>query len=348
MKKTLLLTVCVLLLAVTAAGCGSNSQTTVNFLNWGDYIDPDVIPMFEEENPDIKINMTTVDSNEAMYVATSTEGSKIDVALPSEYMIQRMMAEDMLAALDASKMDNIRHVLEFAADNCDYDPDCGYSAPYSWGTFGVIYNETMVDGAVDSWDVLFDEAYAGKILMYDSMRDSLGVALIRQGDSLNSKDKAEIDAAADMLIAQKPMVLGYGTDDLRMSMANGSAAVGVMYAGDAAYSMIDNPDLKYVIPSEGANIFVDALCILKNTANYDAALRFVDFMMRPDIAAKNAEYTGYSTPEYDALEFISPDMLANYAFNPPAADLEHCEYYEHLEPDVLKLYEEAWVRVKTA
>jgi spermidine/putrescine transport system substrate-binding protein len=348
MKKLLLLTLCALLAVAPAAGCGRAGQTTVNFLNWGDYIDPDVIPLFEKEHPDIKINLTTVESNEAMYVATSTEGSQIDVIIPSEYMIQRMMLEDMLAALDISKMENVRYVQDFAAATCDYDPVCNYSAPYAWGTFGILYNETMVDGPVNSWDILFDEAYAGKVLMYDSMRDSLGVALIRQGSSINSKDKAEIDAAADMLIAQKPMVLGYGTEDLRMSMASGSAALAVTYAGDAVYSMADSPDLRYVIPQEGANIFVDSLCILKNTAHYDAALQFVDFMLRPDIAAKNAAYTGYSTPEDAALEYLDEEIMANTAFNPPAGDLVNCEYYEHLEPEVLKLYEEAWVRVKTA
>jgi len=347
MKKTLILILSSALAALMLMGCGG-AKTTVNFLNWGDYIDPDVIPLFEEENPDIKINMTTVDSNEAMYVATSTEGSKIDVVLPSEYMIQRMMAEDMLAEIDTSKMENFQYVKDFAASTCDYDPDCKYSLPYSWGTFGILYNSTMVDEPVESWDILFDEKYSGKVLMYDSMRDSLGVGLIMQGHSLNSDDQAEIDSAADLLIGQKPMVLAYGTDELRMSMVNGSAALAVMYAGDAAYSMADNEDLRYAIPKEGANIFVDALCILKNTGNYDAALRFVDFMMRPDIAAKNAEYTGYSTPEDAALEFVDPEMMDNNAFNPPKEDLVNCEYYTHLDKDVLKMYEDAWVRVKTA
>ena len=354
--KKIILTVLVAVLAATCfAGCAPAAQvedgaeqTVVNFLNWGDYIDPDVIPMFEQENPDIKINMTTTDSNEAMYVTTATEGSQIDVIIPSEYMLQRMMQEDLLAEIDHSKMENDQYVSEFTKKTCGYDPEGVYSLPYSWGTFGILYNKTMVKEPVDSWDILFDESYKGQILMYDSIRDSLGVALLKLGYGINSQNTAELDAAAQLLIDQKPLVLAYGTDDLRMTMTNGSAALAVMYAGDAVYSMADNEDLAYAIPQEGANIFVDSMAILKNTDVYDAALRFVDFMLRPDIAAKNAEYTGYSTPEDAALEYIDAALMENYAFNPPKEDLANCQYYEHLSKDVLKLYEDAWMKVKVA
>lgn len=349
-----------LLITLMFAGCSggtdveskepeaASSTTTVNFLNWGDYIDPDVIPQFEEENPDIKINMTTVDSNEAMYAIVSTEGSQINMMIPSEYMLQRMMEEDMLAEIDTSALENFKHVEDFTKTTCAYDPEGRYSLPYSWGTFGILYNDSMVEGEITGWGDLFDEKYKGKVLMYDSMRDSLGVALLELGYSLNSTDEAEINEAADLLIEQKPLVMAYGTDDLRMSMVNGSAALCVMYAGDAAYSMQDNEDLKYMIPQNGANIFVDAMCVMSNTEGetYDKTLRFIDFMLSPEIAAKNAEYTGYSTPEDAALEYISQEMLDNYAFNPDKPDLENCEYYEHIDKGALKLYEEAWMRVK--
>jgi spermidine/putrescine transport system substrate-binding protein len=334
----------------TGGAAGASGQTVVNFLNWGDYIDPGVIPQFEEENPDIKINMTTTDSNEAMYSIAATEGSAIHMMIPSEYMIQRMMQEGMLAELDASRLENYQYVEAFTRENCGYDPAGSYSLPYSWGTFGILYNETMVNGEITSWDALFDPQYSGRILMYDSMRDSLGVGLVRLGYSLNSRDGAEIAAAADLLIEQKPLVMAYGTDDLRMSMVNGSAALSVMYAGDAMYSIEDNGDLRYVVPAGGANIFVDAMCVMKSAegATYDAALKFIDFMMRPETAAKNAEYTGYSTPEPAALAYISEDVKANNAFNPDESELAGTVYYEHLDQDVLKLYEEAWLRVKTA
>ncbi|MEA5003199.1 MAG: ABC transporter substrate-binding protein [Christensenella sp.] len=347
--------VCMILIAVMSvfllAGCSSGDdaggRTVVHFLNWGDYIDPEVIPMFEEENPDIKVNMTTVPSNEEMYVIATTEGTQIDIVVPSEYMIQRLMLEDRLAQIDHSKMENYQYVEDFVK-TCTYDPDGTYSLPYTWGTFGLLYNIKMTGEEITSWDALFDPKYKNQILMYDSIRDSIGLALIKLGYSVNTRDPQQLDEAADLLVSQKPLVLAYGTDDLRMTMTNGSAALAPMYAGDAAYSMADNEDLRYVVPKEGANIFVDGMCILKTTDAYDASLRFLDFMMRPDIAALNAEYTGYSTPEDAALELVDPELLENYAFNPPKEDLVDCEYYEYLPKDILRLYEDAWMKVKIA
>lgn len=340
-------------LCLLMAGCGDGSrnaagQAVVNLLNWGDYIDPEALRIFEQENPDIKINMTTTDSNEAMYVTTATEGSQIDVIIPSEYMLQRMMQEDMLAELDHALLPNYRYVADFTERVCAYDPDGRFSVPYSWGTFGILYNEDLVEGDVESWDDLFDPRYAGQILMYDSIRDSLGVALIKLGYSLNSTDPQEIREAAELLIEQKPLVLAYGTDDLRISMSNGSAALAVMYAGDAVYSMQDNDSLRYVVPREGANIFIDAMAVLKTTDVYDEALRFINFMMRPDIAAMNAAYTGYSTPEEAALPYIEEDILTNNAFQPADGELENTEYYVPLPRDVMKQYEYAWLEVKAA
>lgn len=343
------------LFAVLVAGClliagcaGHGAQTVVNMLNWGDYIDPEVLRMFEAENPDIRLNMTTTDSNEAMYVSTATEGTQIDIIIPSEYMIQRMMQEDMLAELDHSLLPNYRYVADFTERVCSYDPDGRYSVPYSWGTFGILYNTKLVEGEIDSWDALFDPQYAGQILMYDSIRDSLGVAFIRLGYDLNTTDPDRIREAAQLLISQKPIVLAYGTDDLRMSMSNGSAAMAAMYAGDAVYAMQDNGDLRFVVPKEGADIFIDAMAVLKTTDVYDEALRFINFMMRPDIAALNAAYTGYSTPEKAALPYIEEDILANNAFLPDDSELENTEYYVPLPRDVLKAYEYAWLEVKAA
>ncbi|MGI6152935.1 MAG: ABC transporter substrate-binding protein [Christensenellaceae bacterium] len=351
-KKALAMACAILLILALCTGCAENDtvtggKTVVHFLNWGDYIDPETIPLFEEEHPDITVKMTTVPSNEEMYVIATTEGTQIDVIVPSEYMIQRLMAEDQLAQIDTSSMENFGYVEEFAATT-DYDPQAKYSIPYTWGTFGIMYNETMVDEEVDSWDILFDEKYAGQIMMYDSIRDSVGVALLKLGYDLNSQDADEIDAAADLLVAQKPLVLAYGTDDLRMSMVNGSAALSVIYSGDAAYSMVENEDLRYAIPDGGANIFVDAFCILKGTDAYDASLAFIDFLCRPDIAALNANYTGYSTPIDAAKPMIDEELMENEAFNPPIENLENCVYYKHIEKAVLRLYEDAWMKVKIA
>jgi len=351
MKKQLSLILIILLCAVMLLGCAqsetADGKTVVHFLNWGDYIDPETIPMFEAENPDITVKMTTVPSNEEMYVIATTEGTQIDVIMPSDYMIQRLMLEDQLAEIDTAAMENFQYVEEFTS-TVSYDPYGQFSIPYSWGTFGIMYNIALTGEEINSWDSLFDPKYKGQIMMYDSIRDSVGVGLLTLGYDLNTETPVQIDEASDLLVAQKPLVLAYGTDDIRISMVNGSAALSVMYAGDAAYSMMDNEDLRYAIPQEGANIFVDSMCILKSTDAYDASLRFIDFMCRPDIAAQNANYTGYSTPEPAAKEFIDEEMLENYAFNPPEEDLVNCTYYTHLPKEVLRLYEDAWMKVKIA
>lgn len=342
------------LLVLVSGACApgaENGQKTLNVLNWGDYIDPDVVPLFEEENPDIRLAMSTTDSNEAMYVTTATEGSQIDVIIPSEYMIQRMMQEDMLAELDHGLIPNYRYVEEFTRRTCTYDPDGLYSMPYAWGTFGILYNTDMVDEEIRSWDAVFDPEYQGSILMYDSIRDSLGVALLELGYDINTTDQTEIDQATQLLVDQKPLVLAYGTDDLKLSMINNSAAIAVMYAGDASLAMTDNESLAYVIPEEGANIFVDSFAILKTTDVYEEACRFINFMLRPDIAAKNALYTGYSTPEEAALPYIAeadPEMLENNAFLPSDEEIAACMYYRPLSRDDMKKYEYAWLTVKVA
>lgn len=354
MRKIIALFFTVLASGMLCCSCGMSSaagQSVVRVLNWGDYIDPSVIGRFESENPDIKLSITTTDSNEAMYVTAATEGTQIDVVIPSEYMIQRMMNEQMLAPLDHALLPNYQYVADFVETMCGYDPTGTYSVPYAWGTFGLLYNESLVDAPPDSWADLFDDRFAGSILMYDSIRDSVGTALLELGYSINTTDPEEITEASKLLIEQKPKVLAYGTDDLRMSMANGSAALAVMYAGDAVYAMEDNEDLRYVIPKEGANIFVDSFAVLASTDVYDESLRFINFMLRPDIAALNAVYTGYSTPEEAAIPYIiedAPELLENNAFLPESESLAGCQYYVPLSREDMKMYELAWLEVKVA
>ncbi len=343
-KITGILLIFVVLFSATSCAGGSQ-KTVVQFLNWGDYIDSSVIEEFQNENPDIQINMTTVPSNEEMYIVATTKGSDVDVIVPSEYMVERLAAEDRLAAIDTAKMENYKYVEDFM-NKYLFDGSKEYTVPYAWGTFGILYNSKMVSGPVDSWGALWDEQYKGKILMYDSIRDTMGVALKYLGYSMNSRDESQLGEAADLLIQQKPLVLAYGTDDIRMSMINNSAALATVYAGDAIYCMADNPDLKYVLPKEGANIFVDNLCIMKDTDVYDAALKFIDFLCKPEIAAKNSAYTGYSTPEKDALPFMDGSLTENNAYNPSDEELSNVEFYQYLGED-LHLYEDAWMKVKS-
>lgn len=343
-KITVILLIFVVLFSATSCAGGSG-KTIVQFLNWGDYIDMDVIEQFQNENPDIQINMTTVPSNEEMYIVATTQGSDVDVVVPSDYMVERLAAEGCLAAVDASRMENYKYVEDFKS-KYTFNGSDEYAVPYSWGTFGILYNSKMVSAPVDSWGNLWDENYKGKILMYDSIRDTMGVALKYLGYSMNSRDESQLNEAAELLILQKPLVLAYGTDDIRMSMINNSAALATVYAGDAIYCMADNPDLKYVLPKEGANIFVDNLCIMKDSDVYDAALKFVDFLCRPEIAAKNSAYTGYSTPEKDALSYMDDSLTENNAYNPSDEELANVEFYQYLGED-LHLYEDAWMKVKS-
>ena len=352
MKKTLCIVLCAIMMVCVLTACGGGEtsggdKTVVHFLNWGDYIDMDVIAQFEKENPDIEIKLTTVPSNEEMYIVATTAGSDVDLIIPSEYMAQRLIAEDQLAPIDTSKMENYQYV-ESYTNTYPFEGSKEYTVPYAWGTFGILYNTTMVSEPVDSWGVLWDEQYAGKIYMYDSIRDTIGLALKYLGYSMNSTDQTQIDEATEMLIAQKALTLAYGTDELRMSMVNESGAIAPMYAGDAVYAMEDNENLAYVIPKEGSNIFVDSFCIMKNTDCYDATLRFVDFLCRPEIAAKNAEYTGYSSPVTGAEEYFEDQsLLENNAYNPSEEELKNVEYYTCLGDDI-KMYDEAWIKIKTS
>jgi len=324
----------------------SSGKKVINFLNWGDYIDTDTIAMFEDENPDIEVRLTTVPSNEEMYIVSTTPGSQIDVIIPSEYMTQKMIAEDKLAKIDTSRMENYKYVEDYAT-TYSYEGSLEYSIPYMWGTLGILYNTSMVDEEVDSWSILWDEKYKGEIFMYDSIRDTIGVALKYLGYSMNSTDEKELDEAAELLIKQKPLVLAYGTDELRMSMVNGSGAMAVVYAGDAVYSMYDNEDLDYVIPKEGSNIFVDNFCIMKSTDVYDEALRFIDFMCRPDISAMNSEYNGYSCPVTGYEEYIEDtSLLEMNAYNPDKDSLTNLEYFKDIS-DHMHLYEDVWIKIKS-
>jgi len=357
LKPFIAVLLAVILVMCLTAGCSSpdeegeedsGGRKVVHFLNWGDYIDTDTIAEFEEENPDIDIKLVTVPSNEEMYIVATTQGSQIDLICPSEYMTQRLIKEGRLAKLDYSRMENYKYVAGFA-NRFSYEGSLEYTVPYLWGTLGILYNTKMVDEPVDSWGILWDEKYKGKIFMYDSIRDTVGVTLKYLGYSMNSTDPAELDQAAEMLIKQKPLVLAYGTDELRMSMINNSGALAVVYAGDAVYSMIDNEDLDYAIPKEGSNIFVDNFCIMKQTDVYDETLRFIDFLCRPDISAANAEYNCYSCPAEGYEEYIEDEELLELGpFAPDEdEDLNNLEYYTDIG-DGISLYEDVWIRIKAS
>ena len=272
------------------------SEEQVIVYNWGEYIDPDVIPMFEEETG-ISVIYEEFETNEIMYPKIKSGAIAYDVVCPSDYMIERMVREDLLAEINWDNVPNIKNIDPTYMDQSkSFDPDNAYSVPYCFGTVGILYNKTMVDEPIDSWDVLWDPKYTDNILMQDSVRDAFAVALKRKGYSLNSTDVNELEEATADLIKQKPLVQAYVIDQVRDKMIGNEAAIGVIYSGEAIYTQWENENLEYVIPKEGSNVWIDSWVIPKNAQNKENGEKFINFLCRPDIALMNFEYITYSTP----------------------------------------------------
>ena len=348
-KKIALCVVLVMLAAIVFAvgGCaGKGAKTTVYFLNWGEYLDPELLEEFNNSHEDIEVKQSTATSNEDMYTIASTEGSSIDMVVISDYMVERMMQENLLAEIDLSGIENYQYVQK-AAEARDFDADVKYSIPYMSGTLGIVYNTTLVDEEVNSWDILWDEKYAGNIMMYDSVRDSLAVALIKLGYDINTTDAAQVKKAGQLLIEQKPNVLAYGTDDIKDAMISGSVALAVDYAGAAMAAMMENSDISYVVPDEGSNIWVDNICILASSDKQEACYEFINFLCDPEVAARNSEYIGYTTPNEAATELVDDSLKALPGYIIDEDVQARCKYFKYLD-EALEIYNEVWTNVKTA
>lgn len=345
MKKTriLLLIVLVLSVGIALVGCGDD-KPTLNVYNWGDYIDPEVINDFEKEFG-VKVNYDTFATNEDMYVSIAKGGTNYDVTFPSDYMIERMIAEDLLAKIDKDKIPNLQYIGERYL-NLDFDSNNEYSVPYMWGTVGIIYNKKMVDDVVDSWDILWNEKYQGQILMLDSQRESIGVALKKLGYSMNTRNMDELEAAKEELIKQKPLVYAYVGDEVKELMVGEEAALAVVWSGDAVAMIRENENLAYAIPKEGSNIWFDNMVIPKNAPNKELAEEFINFMNRPEIAARNAEYIGYSTPNTQALELLPEELKNSDVAYPSDKAIENTEIFLDVK-DVLTIYDNIWLEVKS-
>lgn len=335
--------------SLTACGSGGGENGEVVVYNWGEYIDPDVLTSFEEETG-IKVIYDEFETNEIMYPKVEAGASEYDVVCPSDYMIKKMIDNDLLAKIDFENIPNAQEYIgaQYYEQSKEFDPTNEYSIPYCWGTVGILYNKTMVDEPVDSWDILWNEKYADNILMQDSVRDAFMVALKRNGASMNSLDEAELNAAKDDLIAQKPLVQAYVIDQVRDKMIGGEAAIGVIYSGEAIYTQRENPDLEYVIPKEGTNVWIDSWVIPKNAPNKANAEAFINYMCRPDIALKNFEYITYSTPNDGARELIEDETIKNspIAF-PDLSQYSNLETYSYLGEEGDELYNNLWKEVKS-
>lgn len=356
MRKIALL-LCAALILVLLSGCGGKTADTeqtaaksdveLTVFNWYDYIDPAVIEMFEKETG-IAVKYVNFTTNEEMYTKIEAGAGTYDVLFPSEYMIERMIANDMLAELDLSAMPNTANVLDNLRKP-SYDPEEKFSVPYMWGTLGILYNTEMVDGEITGWSALFDEKNAGKVIMMNSMRDTIGLALKYQGHSMNTRDEAELNEAKEILIQQKQNKIesGYLLDETKDKMVGNEAAIAVIYSGDAQYAIEKNDKLQYVIPEEGSNIWVDGMVVPKSSKNIEAAQKFIDFMCRPDVAQMNFDYIYYCSPIKQVVENLSEEDAAMATINPSNEVMARCEYFNDVS-DCMSLYESAWMEVRLA
>lgn len=326
---------------------GKSSQQVIVY-NWGEYLDPEVLTLFEEETG-IEVIYDEYETNETMYPKVASKAADYDVVCPSDYMIQKMIENDLLAEINFENVPNIKNIdPNYINQSKDFDPENKYSVPYCVGTVGILYNKTMVDEPVDSWDILWNDKYKDNILMQDSVRDAFMVALKKLGYSMNSSDPKELEEAKQALIDQKPLTQAYVVDQVRDKMIGNEAAIGVIYSGEAIYTQRENPDLEYVIPKEGTNVWIDSWCILKDAPNKENAEKFINFLCRPDIALMNFEYITYSTPNTEARKLIEDEDIRNstIAF-PDLSQYNNLETFQYLGDKTDRIYNDLWKEVKS-
>ena len=324
--------------------------TEINVYNWGEYISDgaegsmDVNKKFEEETG-IKVNYTTFDSNENMYNKIKGGGANYDIVIPSDYMIQRMISEGLLEKLNFDNIPNYTNILD-EYKNLYFDPNNEYTVPYNVGMVGLIYNTKVVEGEPDSWNLMWDEKYSGQILMFNNSRDAFGIAQCLLGIDLNTSDSNEWHTAYDKLKEQKPIVSSYVMDDVYNKMESGDAAIAAYYAGDYLTMKANNPDLAFVYPKEGVNIFVDSACIPVGCQNKEGAELYINFLLREDVALANAEYICYATPNKAVRENIDYSLKDEKILYPDEADIPKTQYYHNLPPETLMLMTSLWDNLK--
>ena len=351
-RRVIPVTICILFIGggfYYAEESGVVNDDKLVVYNWGEYIDPEVLTIFEEETG-INVVYEEFETNEILYPKVSSGAIAYDVVCPSDYMIQRMIENDLLTEINFDNIPNIKNIgKQYMEQSRQFDPENKYSVPYCWGTVGILYNKTMVDEPVNSWSILWDPKYKDNILMQDSVRDAFGATLKYFGYSLNSTDLDELTEAKNLLIEQKPLVQAYVIDQVRDKMIGNEAALGVIYSGEAIYTQKENPNLEYVIPKEGSNIWIDSWVIPKNAEHKENAEKFINFLCRPDIALMNFEYITYSTPNEAARGLIEDESIRNseIAF-PDLSKYDNLETFQYLGTEADQVYGDLWNKVKSS
>ena len=359
MKKNISMLLCLLLVMGLFSGCQSQSidngdKIVLNVYNWGQYISDgsddclDVIAAFEEAYPNITVNYSTFDSNEVMYTKLASGGITVDVIIPSDYMIARMIEENMLLELDFSNIPNYQYI-DDSFKNTVYDPENKYSVPYAWGSVGIVYNSKYVDEAdLVGWELLWNAKYADKILMYDNSRDAFGIAQLMLGYSINTTDEAQLRECADLLAQQKPYVQQYVMDQIFDLMQNEEAWIAPCYAGDFVTMAEENENLAFYRPESGFNLFIDAMCIPNCAQEKEAAELFINFLCEPEIAAGNMEWICYSTPlKREAVEeFLGAEILDDPIAYPSDEEIARGTSFNYLPARVSRLMESLFLKAR--
>ena len=357
-KRLLSLSLAALLCIPAFAGCftakaaAADTGVTINVYNWGQYISDgtdgylDVNAAFTEATG-IEVNYMTFDTNESLYTKLKTGGSSYDIIVPSDYMAGRLIDEGLVQPLDFSNIPNYQYINE-AYKNTAYDPGNEYSVPYTWGTVGVIYNKKYVDEAdIGSWDLLWNEKYAGKILMFDNNRDAFSIAESRLGYSLNTTDSVALTACAELLKQQKPVVQQYVMDQIFDKMTREEAWIAPYYAGDYLTMLEDNPDLGFYFPQEGFNLFIDCMMIPSSAEHKAEAEAYINFLLSPEVCGENLDYLGYSATEDAAKEYMDPEVSSSEVAYPSAETLARSEAFLYLPTESNQLMDSLWLDVKT-
>lgn len=335
-------------IGILTAGCGNSQETkgTLTVFNYGEYMDPAVLDIFYDETG-IEVKYEEALTPEEMYTKYKAGAIEYDLLCSTDYMIQKLIKEGELQEIDIDSMENAANIgdkyWEFSET---FDPGNKYTIPYFWGTVGILYDKTKVNGPVDSWDALFNGEYSGEIIMQNSMRDTLSVALKALGYSLNSNDENEIRQAYRLLEKQKPDVQAYLVDEARDEVVAGNAALALVYSGEAYLGKEYNPDLEYVVPKEGSQVWLDSWGVTKNCKNPETAEQFLDFLCREDIAQMNFEYIYYSTPNEAVIDALSEEERADETLVPAEAATENCEVCIQQESEIVGLENELWKELK--